>query len=342
VYNAFGCGTASSPTVVNETSNPIPTITASKSTTFCQGGNVVLTASTGTAYKWNTGATTKAISVTTSGSYIVTVNLAGGCSGASAPEVVTVNPLPTATVTAGGPTTFCKGDSVTLTATAGTGYSYLWSNGATANSISAIATGSYKVTITNASGCKGSSAITKVTVHPLPAANITAGSSTELCNGDSVRLTAKPGTAWRWSNGATARIITVRTAGNYDVTVTNNYGCSNSAAPVQITDCGTVADKTDGESDDGNTLSAITAANSFDVTVYPNPYTGQFHLKVLSSSTENINVKIYDITGKLLEEGREMPYGTDVILGSGYASGVYLVETNQGDNVKMTRVVKAE
>jgi hypothetical protein len=49
------------------------------------------------------------------------------------------------TITASGPTTFCNGGSVTLTASAGT--SYLWSNGATTQSITVTNAGSYTVTV---------------------------------------------------------------------------------------------------------------------------------------------------------------------------------------------------
>ncbi len=48
-------------------------------------------------------------------------------------------------ITASGPTTFCVGDSVTLTASSGS--SYLWSNGATTQSIKAYISGSYTVTV---------------------------------------------------------------------------------------------------------------------------------------------------------------------------------------------------
>ena len=56
------------------------------------------------------------------------------------------------TITAGGPTTFCAGGSVTLTSSAGT--SYLWSNGATTRSINVTASGSYTVRVTNSGGCQ--------------------------------------------------------------------------------------------------------------------------------------------------------------------------------------------
>jgi hypothetical protein len=79
---------------------------------------------------------------------------------------VTVNDNPaTPTVTASGPTTFCSGGSVTLTAPAGFS-SYLWSNGAITPSINVTSTGNYSVTVRNASGCSAISAARSVTVNP--------------------------------------------------------------------------------------------------------------------------------------------------------------------------------
>ena len=63
-----------------------PTIAASGPTTFCNGGSVTLTASSGTNYLWSNGATTQSISATTPGSYVVTVDCVP-----SAATTVTVN-----------------------------------------------------------------------------------------------------------------------------------------------------------------------------------------------------------------------------------------------------------
>ncbi|MDI1256589.1 MAG: YDG domain-containing protein [Flavobacterium sp.] len=67
-----------------------------------------------------------------------------------------------ATIMTSGPTTFCSGGNVTLTASAGV--SYLWSNGATTPSIIATTSGNYSVTITSDNGCTATSTATTVTV----------------------------------------------------------------------------------------------------------------------------------------------------------------------------------
>jgi hypothetical protein len=68
-----------------------------------------------------------------------------------------------ATITAGGPTSFCSGGSVTLTASAGA--SYLWSTAETTQSIVVTTSGSYTVDVTDAFNCTSTSAAEVVTVN---------------------------------------------------------------------------------------------------------------------------------------------------------------------------------
>jgi large repetitive protein len=233
VANANGCSATSAATTV--TINPLPTATiaAGGPTTFCAGGSVTLTASSGASYAWSNGATTQSITTSTSGTFTVTVSDANGCSATSAETAVTVNPLPTASITAGGPTMFCAGGSVTLTASAGS--SYAWSNGATTQSTTVNASGSYSVTITGANGCSATSTATVVTVNPLPAATITASGPTTFCAGGSVTLTASSGASYAWSNGATTQSITVNASGSFSVTVTNANGCTATSTSTTVT-----------------------------------------------------------------------------------------------------------
>jgi gliding motility-associated-like protein len=233
VTNAFNCSAISAPTVVTVNALPTATITAGGATTFCTGGSVTLTASAGTSYLWSNGATTQAITVTAAGSYTVKVTNANGCFATSAATVVTVNTLPTATITAGSSTVFCAGSSVILTASAGS--SYLWSNGATTQAITVTAAGSYTVTVINSSSCSASSAATVVTINPPSSASITAGGPTTFCSGNSVTLTTSPGASYLWSTGATSASINVTTPGSYTVTVTNVAGCVATSSATVIT-----------------------------------------------------------------------------------------------------------
>ncbi len=79
-------------------------------------------------------------------------------------EYTPCNALLNPVIAAGGPTTFCQGDSVILTCDTATYYS--WSNGGTSRSIKVLTSGTYSVSI-NFNGCLATStASMSVTVNP--------------------------------------------------------------------------------------------------------------------------------------------------------------------------------
>jgi subtilisin family serine protease len=236
VTNGNGCSATSNSTLVTVNALPAtPTISASGSTTFCAGGSVILTSSSATGNVWSNGATTQSINVSTAGNYSVTVTNGNGCSATSNSTLVTVNALPaTPTISGSGSTTFCAGGSVILTSSSATGN--VWSNGATTQSITVSTAGNYSVTVTNGNGCSATSNSTLVTVNALPATpTISASGSTTFCAGGSVILTSSSATGNVWSNGATTQSITVSTAGNYSVTVTNGNGCAAQSLSTSVT-----------------------------------------------------------------------------------------------------------
>ncbi len=133
-----------------------------------------------------------------------------------------------------GPLDLCEGDSLTLDA--GDGYAdYRWSSGQTTRTITVRQTGSYRVTVSDAGGCAGTSPAVTVTVHELPNPLITPDRSPQLCSGDSVMLDAGVGYAsYQWSTGQISRTITVRDAGQYSVTVGSVFGCQTTSPPVNV------------------------------------------------------------------------------------------------------------
>jgi hypothetical protein len=226
------CSSTSPATVV--TVNALPTATvASTATSICQGGTVTLTAAPATSYAWTNGATTQSITVTAAGSYGVTVSNINGCTSASAPTTISVSPVPASFISASGPTTFCNGSSVLLSANSGS--SYLWSNGATTQNITANASGIYFVTISNASGCSTVSNEIIVSAQQAFGATATAVGPTAVCDGAYVTLVASPGTSYLWSNGATTQGINAGVNGNYSVTVTNALGCTSTSSNIAVT-----------------------------------------------------------------------------------------------------------
>ena len=185
-------------------------------------------------YTWSVPGATDSITGLTGGTYYVTVSNAQGCQ-ITASIIVGTNGRPAApSITAGGPTSFCQGDSVVLTSSATTGNT--WSNGATAQSITVLASGSYTVTQTLGTCTGPPSAATVVTVNPIPAAPvITASGPVSFCQGDSVTLTSSLANGNLWSDGETTSSIVVHAAGSYTVYDTQNGCASPVSAPVIVT-----------------------------------------------------------------------------------------------------------
>lgn len=153
-------------------------ISAGGTTTFCKGGNVVLSvAAAGFNYQWKkgttniSGATLQSYTATTGGSYKCFVsNSCGSITSKAIP--VTVNPLPTVTVSQDP----CAAGAVLLHANTNpaTGVTYQWAKGtkiipgAINATYSATTGGTYKCSVTvTASGCSKISAAAGVTINCL-------------------------------------------------------------------------------------------------------------------------------------------------------------------------------
>lgn len=218
VTDSNGC-TASASIEVNV--NPLPEVTISGSTTFCEGSSTTLTvAGTFAAYLWSTGETTTSIVVDVAGTYSIEVTDENGCQNTVSVTVQETSGLmPTLT----GNLEFCEGESTVLDA--GAGYaSYLWNTGATSRTITVTEGSTYSVTVTDASGCSGS--VEATTTENVPVEPIIEG-ETEFCIGESTILDAGADfETYLWNTGETSRMITVTTAGIYNVITTDSNGCS--------------------------------------------------------------------------------------------------------------------
>jgi PKD repeat protein len=224
---------------------PAPLITPNGPTSFCNGDSVILAGSGGNIYHWSTGQVSDNITVRVSGTYTLTVQNTCGTA-VSTPVTITVN-RPVDTITALGATTFCGGDSVILSGNTGSGLTYQWrDNGqiiinAIQSTYKAKTSGTYTLNVTS-NGCRGLSNAITVTVNPLPAADITVTSSTVICSGDSLKLTASLNAAnsYQWQlnganiTGATGRIYYAHSAGTYTVFISRN-GCSATSNGIAVT-----------------------------------------------------------------------------------------------------------
>jgi hypothetical protein len=142
-----GACTSTANSTIDQIGTPVP-VSISGNTSFCEGGNTILTASGSGDFCWNTGAKTAMLSVTSAGTYTVTVTNANGCTG-TASKTVTMSPAPASPLVT--ETVNPVTGVITLTSSAFSGN--VWSNGATTQSINPTTSGIYTVSVRNSAGC---------------------------------------------------------------------------------------------------------------------------------------------------------------------------------------------
>lgn len=214
----------------------IPNPNIGEDTLICGQTPITLDAGAGyQSYDWGVNGQTQTITVNTQGTYIVAVTDTNNCIGRDTVLVdlgTAVNP----TVTFNGSNSVCDGDTLVLDA--GTGYaSYQWSDGTTVTqTLDVTQAGTYTVTVTNNSGCSGSSVPLVINGLPAPQPNIQANGPTTLCEGDVLILIADIGYAdYQWSNAESGQYITPDVTGSYSVTVTDGNGCEGTSAAINVT-----------------------------------------------------------------------------------------------------------
>ena len=343
---------ATSNTIVAQiVSKPVGDISSTGPLTFCSGANACTLSTTsnpGDVYVWYKGAAAVANSnsssyiPTSSNSYKVKVTNSSGCSKTSSSISITVNALPTSSVTVTGPTTFCKNSyACTLTANSGAGLTYQWKKG----SVDVVgATGityqpnttstAYKVVVTNANGCSKTSSATSIVANAVPTATVTPQGPTTFCSGDSVVLKANSGAGltYQWIKGATPIAgqnsinYTAKTQASYKVTVTNANGCTKNSSSVSIT-----VNCREGD------LFGISDGNE-SLSTYPNPTNGPFMINYFDNDliSTDAQIVILDVLGRVIyTEEVEIVDGVfnkELSLENPLVNGMYFVSLNYNGN----------
>lgn len=220
---------------------PVSSITATGATDFCEGNKAILKANPAAIYEWSNGSKSQELTVTTSGTYSVKTISDFGCqTDFSTPLAIVSKPVPPKpTITTSSSTTFCADSSVTLQSSTSGATTFLWSNGLTNRNIKINTAGDFTVKAVSDKGCTSvDSDPLKITVNALPSMpSIVPNGATTFCADTNVVLTSSNQgvQSYRWSNGSTARNITVRNAGDYSVKTIDNNGCvSLSSAATRI------------------------------------------------------------------------------------------------------------
>jgi hypothetical protein len=325
VTSADGCTNTATTVVALTNCACTPPVLTATTVNACLGtasGSIDLTVNGGIApitYLWSNGATTQDITGLLAGSYAVTVSDSVDC---AASLTITVGNTTAPTITASGATTFCSGGSVTLTATAGD--AYLWSNGATSQSITVSTSGSFSATVTRGA-CVATTAAVPVTVNSFSfTGNIfsesfgLANSTTSIniytgyqntspisfnagTSGTDVRNTtvssgysgaSGAGNVFFGTNGGNLKTLTISGINTQNITgLTLSFGLlrtdANNAMTIEV-------------SSDGTTFSALTASmpvtsNSWTLTTCSGTIPSTSNLTIRFSKSSNTSFRIDDV-----------------------------------------------
>ena len=185
-------------------------------------------------YAWSNGETTQTVTGLAPGNYTVTVTDAHSC---TAEETVTVNEYICAvlTIEETQENVSCYGecDGILTVDDVTNGiqpYDYEWNTGETTQSIDNLCPGSYDVTVTDSKNCSVSESYTITEPDELSANASATDETANDANDGTATATPSGGTtpySYEWSTGETTQTIEDLAPGDYDVTVTDDNGCTS-------------------------------------------------------------------------------------------------------------------
>ena len=207
-------------------------LTGNNNVNICAGTSLSLTTNAISNYSWSTGSSASSIVVTPTATTIYTLS-------ATSPSNCVASRVMTVTVNSGSPTlsintgtnVICAGQTLSFTASGAN--TYTWSNGIiNGSTFSPTATAGY--TVLGQNGCGTSSAVTTITVAPLPVSLIS--SPTVVCAGSTSTLSAAAAaTSYTWFPVSTnAASIVVSPIANSVYTVVVSNGTCLGAATVAV------------------------------------------------------------------------------------------------------------
>ncbi|MFN8285774.1 MAG: gliding motility-associated C-terminal domain-containing protein [Chitinophagales bacterium] len=222
---------------VTEPVAPVMTVNVINATCFGSNGGATASPSGGTApfsYVWSSGGSSTATASLPAGAYTVTATDATSCNQTASfsitePADINIQPTPT--------NINCFGDAtgaISLNVSGGTGpnYTYAWTNNVSnTSSASLLTAGTYDITVTDQASCNKTISVTLT--EPAAALSPTITPTNITCfgaNNGTITVTTVGGTApytYTWNpNVSSGNSATSLSANTYNVTVTDNKGCS--------------------------------------------------------------------------------------------------------------------
>ncbi|NPA67671.1 MAG: T9SS type A sorting domain-containing protein [Chlorobi bacterium] len=286
-----------------------------------------LVGSDGYTFNWSNGETTEDIENLSAGEYTCNISDAYGCAVSITKTVE--NNTGTMEVSDYVHDDFCAESSgyINLTITGADNYSVLWNTGATTQNLENLSEGTYSVNVTNDdTGCEynGTFEIQTAGIYTV-SENITQ-SSCSTCDDGAIDITLNPsdyGYTFNWSNGETTEDIENLLPGSYEITINNEYNCEyNDSFYV-------------------NTVNIEFTEKEIKLKIYPNPAYDYLYIDYEIKNAENINISIYDLTGKKISE--KTIYGnngTSEINISSFNEGIYFIKVENNEVTKTFKIFK--
>lgn len=222
---------------------------------------------------------------------------------------------------------FCTADMLNA---GNPGMDYLWSTGATTQSVTVNTITPYWVVVTDSDNCEGSDTLQVMAIYPPTPVNLGADIIACTENGD-VALSPGGGyQTWTWSpSGNTDQTEFVSTAGNYVVTVSDIFGCTNSdTINVSFISCLGVDDLNGGISE---------------FVIYPNPSNGHFNIHVaLNDQVTLLSTEVITLDGKQIFYSADQYSSSEItrtIDISNQADGVYLLRLITSSGMVTARLI---
>ncbi len=275
VKDEIGCTDSSN--VVTITTLPDIKIAANSYNYICEGDSLQLYATAVFSdYLWSTGQTTPLIYVKNSEEYFVIAKDMNGCSDTSNKITVNVKPLPAPEIITSD--TLCAGKANFLST--GQYHDYLWTDGEETRVASVDQPGSYSVWVTDYHGCRNQSK--SKYVYPQPEAEIIADPSFTFNFGDSIKLFSSLSYPFiHWNTGENTPGITVKSSGDYFLTVMDYMGCKATSDTVHA-------------------KMNLDVALFEESRVYPNPTSGNLTIRMNDLKYINLDLYVIDIKGSIV------------------------------------------
>jgi hypothetical protein len=237
-------------------------------------------------------------------------------------------------LSANGSANFCQGASVILSTNINSisGINYQWQNSGniistgSLSTLTAVASGGYKVIVNYPGVCTATSNIVYVTVNPLPNVTFSSIQSPVCVNNSTIQLTGSPSGGNYSGIGVNGNSFDPAIAGVGNFTVAYNYtdinNCSNSASQTVSVSLCTGIDE---------------VANTF-VSIYPNPANDELSIN-LDEALNNSTIELYDSMGKLIINEKITAENTKLKIGY-LPNGIYSVRVFSNGKQFVKRIIK--